>query len=138
MSEEKHCASCDCTYPANELYFNKRTAAGDGLQAYCRNCSYRRSTGQTVQRLDIGIDTPVLTAKEAAMYCRCSEKTIHRLCREGKIPFSPLSGRRTFLKYELDQWLTGWPWFADEFMQNELQKRPDKDGDKPMHLINEL
>ena len=129
MSEKKTCSYCKCEFPANKDYFNRNSGVPDGLHSYCRHCGYRLATGQTTQKIDTQVDTPVMITKEAAAYCRISVDTVNKLCREGRMPHSQKTGKRTFLQYELDEWLSGMTgWHQNqlhEFQCGVAIKEPD-------------
>lgn len=52
-------------------------------------------------------ETPVMTAKEAALYLKVSVKTIYRLSGENKIPHKKIRGQYRFLKSDIERWMKG-------------------------------
>jgi excisionase family DNA binding protein len=48
----------------------------------------------------------LMTAEELAEYLRCSVKTIHKLLRDGQIPFLYIGGAFRFDSDEIKKWMT--------------------------------
>jgi putative molybdopterin biosynthesis protein len=51
------------------------------------------------------MEKEMLTAKEAAQYLNLNEKIIYRLVREGKLPGARITGKWTFSRHQLRQWI---------------------------------
>jgi excisionase family DNA binding protein len=50
-------------------------------------------------------DSPFLTVKEAALYLRCSPRTLYRMIQRGEIPHKRIGGGIRLRKDELEAWL---------------------------------
>lgn len=53
------------------------------------------------------VDTPIMNAREAALFLKVGKSTLYELARRGEIPFFTLGKTMRFRRDELDQFCRG-------------------------------